>query len=118
MERDAPVNPKYRYDEVFDRVPFEGTTEKMDYGNGKSPRKKGKGKQFTPERNCRPESVIKPRVDGGPNMDFLNKHGLDEYSHPMDWFNALLSMSPKDNRKDPLKANVKGDRRTKFAVSN
>ena len=51
-------------------------------------------------------------------MDFLNKHGLDEHSHPMDWFNALLPMSPTDSLEDPLKANVKGDRKSKFSVSN
>ena len=57
--------------------------------------------------------VVKPRVHGGPNMDFLKKHGLDENSHPMDWFNAFLPITSKDNLEDPFKANM-----LKFAVSD
>jgi hypothetical protein len=55
---------------------------------------------------------------GGPNTDFLNRYGLDEKRHPMDWFTAFMPLMPKDNLEDPSVANVKGDRRTKFAVSN
>jgi hypothetical protein len=36
----------------------------------------------------------------------------------MDWFTALMPMMPKDNLEDALVPNVKGDLRTKFAVSN
>ena len=39
-------------------------------------------------------------------MDFLKKHGLRENSHTMDWFNALLPMTPKDNLEDPFKVKV------------
>ena len=51
-------------------------------------------------------------------MEFLKKHMLDEHSHPMDWFNALIPLTPSDNIEDAAAANVKGDRRTKFAMSN
>ena len=51
-------------------------------------------------------------------MEFLNKHGLDEHSHPMDWFNALMPLTPTNNIEDAAAANVKGDRRTKFDMSN
>ena len=36
----------------------------------------------------------------------------------MDWFNALMPMRPEDNLEDPAVANVKGDKRSKFSVSN
>ena len=36
----------------------------------------------------------------------------------MDWFNALMTLTPIHNLEDPVKANVKGDKVTKFAVSN
>ena len=58
------------------------------------------------------------KKEGGPNKHFLAKHGLDEHSHPMDWFNALIPLTPKHNLKDPVKANVNGDKEIKFAFSN
>jgi hypothetical protein len=36
----------------------------------------------------------------------------------MDWFTALVPLTPNDNKEDLSVANVKGDRRTKFALSN
>ena len=59
-----------------------------------------------------------PRIDRGPNIDFCRKHGLDEHSHLMDWFNALMLLTPNDNKEDPRKANVNGDRATKFSMAN
>ena len=118
-ERDQPINPKYGYDEVFARIPFEGTTEKQEYTIFQSPRKKSKKRKFTPtKKGSKPTFKPKKRTRGGPNSDFLKKHALDEHSHPMDWFNALLPMTPKDNLEDAAKANVKGDRTTKFSVSS
>jgi len=93
----------------------------MQYITDKSPRKRKKGKGFTPARNGRNVKqvhAIQSHIHGGPNMEFLNKHGLDEHSHPMDWFNALLPMTPNDNLEDLVKANVKCDKTWKFAVSN
>ena len=115
-EMDAPVNPKYGYDEKFDRIPFTGTTKHMTYMSAKSPRKRKKGRGFTPARNQKHNP--QPRVRGGANSNFLDKHGLDEHSHPMDWFNAIFPMSPKDNLEDPAVANVKGDKKSVFSVSN
>ena len=46
------------------------------------------------------------------------RYSLDENSHPMDWFTAFMPMTPEMNREDAAAANVKGDRTTKFAVSN
>ena len=51
-------------------------------------------------------------------MAFLRMHMLDEHSHPMDWFNALMTLTPSDNIEDGAAANVKGDKRTKFTMSN
>ena len=62
--------------------------------------------------------LTKPRVRGGPNVDFLKRYSLDETSHPMDWFLALMLMTPTMNQEDPAAANVKGDKTTVFAVSN
>ena len=55
---------------------------------------------------------------GGPNKHHLKKYGLDENSYPMNWLNSILPLTPADNLEDPAKANVKGDKATKFAVSN
>ena len=35
----------------------------------------------------------------------------------MDWFNAFLPMFPEDNPEDLVKANVGGDGKAKFSVS-
>jgi len=43
-------------------------------------------------------------------MEFLRRHMLDEHSHPMDCFNALMPLTPRDNIEDVTAANVKGDR--------
>ncbi len=55
---------------------------------------------------------------GGPNSDFLKWYGINDKSHPMDWFAAFMPLTPDANKEDPAVANMKGDRRTKFAVSN
>jgi hypothetical protein len=39
-------------------------------------------------------------------------------SHPMDWFTALMLLTPNDNKEDLAVENVNGDRRTKLVVSN
>ena len=93
-ERDAPVNPRYGYDERFVRTLFAGTMEKMVYTNIKYPWKRKKGKGYNPSHNKRSVPEPKHRVKGGPNSDFLRKHGIDEHRHPMDWFNDLLPMTP------------------------
>ena len=61
---------------------------------------------------------IDPRVIGGPNSNFLARYGLDETSHPMDWFSAFMPMTQSMNKEDPAAAYVKGDQTTKFAVLN
>ena len=90
----------------------------MKYTGGQSPRKKKRGSGHTPARINKRTAMPIPRRREEGNSDFLKKHGLDKHSHPMNWFNALLPMTPKDNLEDPSKASVKGNRRTKFGVSN
>ena len=105
-EREGTTNPKYGYDELFERVPFSGTTKKMQY-------------MYGPKRSTkRPPPAVEERKMGGPNEDFLKKHGLDEKSHPIEWFNALLPILPESNKEDPAVVNVKGDKKTKFSASN
>ena len=36
----------------------------------------------------------------------------------MDWLNSILLLTPQDKLEDPAVANVKGDKKTPFAVSN
>jgi hypothetical protein len=116
-ERDAPVNAKYEFMERFDRLSFSGTTKNMKYIDGAktSPCKKAIHK-FTPQRMFRNEP--QPRKMGGPNEKFLKRHNLDERSHPMDWFTALMPLSEGSNLEDAAKANVTGDKTTKFSVAN
>ncbi len=118
-ERNAALNPKYGFVETFDCILFTGTTESniaarkaMHWSRGE------KRKQRTRSRHSWPTVPVKTRKLGGPSTDFLRRYGLDENSHPMDWFTAFLPLSSKNNKEDPAIANVKGDRRSKFAVSN
>ena len=68
-------------------------------------------------RNHEPTSN-EPRVKGGPNIAFLKKHKLNENSHPLDWFNAVLPLTPDDNLEDVADIDVKGNGKSKFAISN
>jgi hypothetical protein len=122
-EMNDTINPKFGFIETFDRIPFTGTTEKMRYVRpegrsvNRSRKEKRKRKQSQP-RQSRPVAEVLPRKLGGPNTDFLHRYGLSETSHPMDWFTAFMPLTPNDNKEDASVPNVKGDRRTKFAVSN
>ena len=62
--------------------------------------------------------TVEPRVLGGPNSDFLKRYGLNNKSHPMDWFTAFMLLTPDANKEDPAVVNLKDDHQTKFAVSN
>ncbi len=122
---DGSLNLKYGIKETFDCRPFTGTTEKMRYylqslrqlptmGNHRKERKR----KCLLTRQLRAPLPIKPRVLSGPNGPFMEPYGLDETSHPMDWFMAFMPLTPTMNREDPGVANVKGDKTTKFAISN
>ncbi len=120
-ERDTHTNPKYGFKEQFTRQPVLGTTENMHYIFN-SPKRKKKRK-LSPTRKSNPSSKSNnaesnERIRGGPNGKFLKRYGLDEKSHPMDWMNALLPMLPEHNLEDAKVANVKGDKKTKFSISN
>ena len=103
------------YREQFQRVPFLGTTEKIPRKNSRS-RKRLKRKDNSPTKQDR--ETHDPRVKGGASKHHLKKYGLDENSHPMDWLNSLLPLTPADNMEDSAKADVKGNKTTKFAASN
>eukprot|EP00957_Ditylum_brightwellii_P138772 10578029-Ditylum_brightwellii.AAC.1 len=55
---------------------------------------------------------------GGPCICFCRKYGLDKKSHPTHWFNALLSITPKDSMEDVSEVDAMGDKTTKFCVAN
>jgi hypothetical protein len=118
----ATPNPKSGFVETFDCIPFTGTTEKMRYccpdGRSVNRSRKEKKRPRSSSWHSRPIHEVQPRKLGGPNTKFLNRYGLDETSHPMDWFTALVPLMPDDNNKDPSVVNVKGNHRTKFAMSN
>ncbi len=81
-------------------------------------KKKERKRKRLPTRQMRVPANVEPRVLGGPNSVFLKQYSLDEKSHPMDWFTAFMPLTPDANKEDPAIMNVKGDRKTKFAVSN
>jgi hypothetical protein len=125
-EMDGFFKPKFAMKETFVHGVFTGTTKKMRFqGLHKSPTNRGrppkkrvrKGRKLSPTRMQVVNEQIKPRVRGGPNADFLKRYGMDEMSHPMDWFSALMPMTPTMNREDAAAANVKGNKTTMFAVS-
>eukprot|EP00956_Cyclotella_meneghiniana_P034869 scaffold109003_cov36-Cyclotella_meneghiniana.AAC.1 len=114
-ERDAPITQKYDFKETFDRSPFLGTTSDMGYiSNKRSPRKSSQ--KHTESSRLRRDPV--ERTKGGPSAAFLLKHQLDEHSHPMDWFTALMPLTQSTNIEDAGAANVTGDKVTKFSVAN
>ncbi len=122
-EMNQDVNPKYDFVETFNRMPFTGTTEKMCYGRPPCDsaicnKKKERKRKRLPTRQMRVPADVEPRVLGEPNSDFLKRYGLDETNHPMDWFTAFMPLTPDANKEDPAIVNVKGDHKTKFAVSN
>jgi hypothetical protein len=123
-EMDGTLNPKFAMKEKFIRGVFTGTNKKMRYmaplesPTARPPKKRVQRVwKLTPTRK-NIDVPIEPRVLGGPNTNFLARYGLDKTSHPMDWFSAFMPMTPSMNKEDPAAANVKGDRTTKFAVSN
>jgi len=62
-------------------------------------------------------SSFNERIQGGPNGAFIEKHNLNQQSHPINWMNALLPMVLAYNLEDPQWANIIGDEETKFALS-
>ena len=121
-ERDATINWKYGFRETFVQVPFTGTTKKMAYvcpeGMNANRKKTQRKRKRSPTQFSRPRMPVGPRKVGGPNTAFLRQYGLDKMSHPMDWFTAFMPLTPDANLEDLAIANMKGDKTTKFAVSN
>ena len=105
---------------------FSRTNKKMRYmALHQSPKVQGppkkrarKSRKLSSARKQLVNEPIEPRVRGGPNTNFLIRYGLSELNHPIDWFSAFMSMTPDMNREDLAAEHVKGDRTTKFAVSN
>ena len=95
-ERDAPINPKYEFTEVFTRIPFSGTTKNMGYITKKRSPRKSKNK-LTPARQLH-DAPPEPRTCGGPSESFLKRYNLDEKSHPIEWFTALCPLTPREHR--------------------
>eukprot|EP00957_Ditylum_brightwellii_P205348 15343475-Ditylum_brightwellii.AAC.3 len=59
--------------------------------------------------------TAKPWQKGGPCSRFCKKYGLDEKSHPADWLNSLLPLTPKDNLEDLSETDVTGKPGHNFA---
>ena len=55
-------------------------------------------RMMRPHNNPDPLPKAEPRVEGGPNQEFLEKHNLDNHSHHIDWFVSLISLIQKDNK--------------------
>ncbi len=64
------------------------------------------------------EIIMEPQVKGSPSKQFLEKYHLNERSHPDDWLNALIPLTPRDNLELIKDIDVKGNGSTKFSVSN
>ena len=62
--------------------------------------------------------LVETRERGRPCPEFLRKYGLDRLSHPANWFNSVLPLTPKDNFEEIGDVDLTGDGRTKFSVSN
>ncbi len=87
-------------------------------GNWGSSHRKEKKRKHSSIRQLRAPLPIELRVLGGPNATFLECYCLDNASHLMDWFTTFMPLTPKMNCEDPGVANIKGNKTTKFAISN
>ena len=116
----GPVNPKFAYEQVFERSPFTGTDEKMVVPPDKAPRHQiGRySGTLTPQNRNKSGRIPQPRVKGGPNIDHLKKHGLCLLSDPLDWFRSVTPLYPSDNLEELEDIDAIGDATTKFCVSN
>ncbi len=64
------------------------------------------------------EHLGEEQVFGSPNVDFLKHCRLNQHSHPMDWVNTLLPITPADNLEDDWAENVKENGTAEFSISN
>ncbi len=71
----ATMNPKYGFVETFDRIPFTGMMEKMQYhqpdGRSVNRSRQEKRRKRADGRHSWPTMPVEPRVLGSPNSDFL-----------------------------------------------
>jgi hypothetical protein len=97
----AAMNPKYGFVETFDHIPFTGTMEKMQYcwpdGQSVNCSRREKRRKRADGWHSQPMMPVEPRVLGVPNSDFLKRYGLNDKSHPMDWFTAFMPLAPDAN---------------------
>ena len=78
---------KRNFSETFDRPPFTAMSPVIDIGRNGNPVKNRKGEvQWTNEI----------REKGRANKDWVEEHGLTEFSKPSDWFEALLPFKKKN----------------------
>ncbi len=54
------------------------------------------------------------QVKSSPSKQFLEKYHLNESSHPADWFNALIPLTPHDNFESIEDIDVKMNGSTNF----
>ncbi len=59
-----------------------------------------------------------PSTKGGSKWMFMEKYHFNEYSHLADWLNSLLPLTLHNNLETIESVDVKGDKKTKFSVSN
>ncbi len=121
--QDKVVSKKYRCCETFTRNQFKGNIRDMGYILASKPRTGGAARNHRSlSSRCPTHSTTEQepvvRKLGGPSAAHCELYGLDETSHPMDWLNSILPMTPIDNLYDAKEPNVKADNKTKFAVSN
>ena len=77
-----------------------------------------KRRQLSDSRHSKPKPVVTKRTLGCPSKAHLKLYDLDERSHPIEWFNSFMPLARADNEYNATLPNVKGDKKTKFAMSN
>ncbi len=89
-------------------------------GQMKKPLTKRKKKRKLSPQCTSPSSTKEtiPCTRGGPNPEFLRKYNLGTKSHPVDWMNSLLLLTPRDNLESIEAVDVMCDKKNKFSVSN
>ncbi len=81
---------------------------KCDLALEKKQAKKRKkvAKTLSPMWIQQPNAKKEEHVSGGPGYAFMTKYGLDEHSHPMNWQTSIMPLTPENNLKDAVIANI------------
>ena len=116
-KRDAAVTQKYRCSCTFKRNKFRGDTSNIGYIIANKPKDglSRKRHHLTKSRNSNLKPAVKKRKLGGLSKAHLKLYGLEQKSHLVEWLKSFIPFTLANNKYNADLADVKGDKKTKFA---